>query len=154
MQDGVTKTLVMVSLKKHSDPLLCSRLTLVRAYSCKKSCSNNNVMVGTRSQRNCVNRDGTVSEGPVHGRKNVRSGHSQTIIKIPDQERLQERDQVKLLNLLAEGILTYAACRRSVGEVLVQEPLLAKTLSTNYSGLVTKKEMVLVLCLLRNGYKK
>ena len=63
--------------------------------------------------------------------------------------------QVKLSKLLAEGISTYAACRRSVGEVLVQEPLLAKTLSTNYSGLVTKKEMVvLVLCLLRNGYKK
>ena len=51
--------------------------------------------------------------------------------------------------------MAYAACRRSVGEVLVREPLLAKTLSTNYSGLVTKKEMVvLVLCLLRNGYKK
>ena len=36
--DGVTiKTLVMVSLKKHSDPLICNRLTLVRAYSCKKN---------------------------------------------------------------------------------------------------------------------
>ena len=59
--DGVTiKTLVMVSLKKYSDPLICNRLTLVRAYSCKKSCSNNNVMVETRSQRNCVNRAGTV----------------------------------------------------------------------------------------------
>ena len=64
-------------------------------------------------------------------------------------------EQEKLSKLLAEGISTYAACRRSVGEVLVREPLLAKTLSTNYSGLVTKKEMVvLVFCLLRNGYKK
>ena len=124
-------------------------------------------MVETRSQRNCVNRAGTVSDGAAHGRKNVRSGHSQTVIKLPDQERLQERlcvatvnvgtlrGRVKLSKLLAEGILTYAPCRRSVGEVLVRELLLTKTLSTNYSGLVTKKEMVvLVLCLLRNGYKK
>ena len=48
-------------------------------------------------------------------------------------------EQVKLSKLLAEGISAYAACRRSVGEVLVREPLLAKTLGTNYSGLVTKK---------------
>ena len=98
--DGVTiKTLVMVSLKKHSDPLICNRLTLVRAYSCKKSCSNNNVMGETRSQRNCVNRAGTVSEGPSHRRKNIRSGHSQTVIKLPDQERLQERLRVATVNV-------------------------------------------------------
>ena len=39
------------------------------------------------------------SEGPAHGRKNVRSGHSQTVIKIPDQERLQERLRVVIVNV-------------------------------------------------------
>ena len=56
-------------------------------------------MVETCSQRNCVNRAGTVSEGPMHGRKNVRSGHSQTVIKLPDQERLQERLRVATVNV-------------------------------------------------------
>ena len=56
-------------------------------------------MVETRSQRNCVNRAGTVSEGPAHGRKNLRSGHSQTVIKLPDQERLQERLRVATVNV-------------------------------------------------------
>ena len=39
------------------------------------------------------------SEGPAHGRKNVRSGHSHTVIKIPDQERLQERLRVATVNV-------------------------------------------------------
>ena len=56
-------------------------------------------MVETLSQRNCVNRAGTVSEGPAHGRKNVRSGHFQTVIKLPDQERLQERLRVATVNI-------------------------------------------------------
>ena len=56
-------------------------------------------MVATRSQRNCVNRAGTVSEGPAHGRKNVRSGHSQTVIKLPDQETLQEILHVATVNV-------------------------------------------------------
>ena len=45
-------------------------------------------MVETRSQRNCVNKAG-----------NVRSGHSQTVIKLPDQERLQERLRVATVNV-------------------------------------------------------
>ena len=56
-------------------------------------------MVETRSQRNCVNKAGTVSEGPTDGMKNVRSGHSQTVIKLPDQERLQEILRVATVNV-------------------------------------------------------
>ena len=56
-------------------------------------------MVETRSQRNCVNMAGTVSEGPAHARKNVRSGHSQTVIKLPDQERLPEILRVATANV-------------------------------------------------------
>ena len=40
-----------------------------------------------------------MSECPAHGRKNVRSGHSQTAIKLPDQERLQERLHVATVNV-------------------------------------------------------
>ena len=45
-------------------------------------------MVETYEQRNYVNRAGADSEGPVHCRVNVRSGHCQTVIKRPDQEKL------------------------------------------------------------------
>lgn len=41
------------------------------------------------SKRNCVNRAGADSKGSAHGRANVRSGHCQTVIKLPDQEKLR-----------------------------------------------------------------
>ena len=46
-------------------------------------------MVETYLKRNCVNRAGADSEGPAHGRVNVRSGHCQTVIKLPDQESIR-----------------------------------------------------------------
>ena len=67
-------------------------------------------MVETHSQRNCVNRAGTVSEGPMHSRKNVRSGHSQTVIKLPDQETWEH---VIMEDLCVKGLRREVAQNRA-----------------------------------------
>ena len=72
-------------------------MALVRAYSCKKillqqQCNGRNSFTAKLRRQ-------TVSESPVHRRKNVKSGHSQTVIKLPDQERLQERLRVATVNV-------------------------------------------------------